>query len=762
MLMILSGFLFISLNAEKTLFKIDDYFDVTYMRAADMTKDGKWLACTVYTMADRRAPRDNYRYGDPTYISPFRVFTYIIDTKTGEKKKLFPRKEQVRSLTWSPDGRMLAFFVLRGGEYRLRIWHRVTGKFENVKVRGYGPIAANSHLCWSPAGRYLHFALRAKDWAAKSVKLFKYVTQGPVIIQDSEEDFLIWGKLRRRRMLMIPVRYDRKARKLHELLPESRILSYRLAEDGSFVVFERDVTKKTDYDVIFGTTNQLEILPLPEGAPKVLLKDYKERRMRWTKDNRTLAWTEKGDVYVMGVDEETPRQLTGETKKDKEESEDKTGKKDRDKDKKEKGKEEKKDKDKKKQRFGIISFSPDGAKLLCSTTPPAEDKEEKTNYSKPPLQYLLIDTKTGEQRLVYELKGKPEDRPKLDFIAWQPQDEHLYFSYSAAGKYDRGLITLDLKDGKTTDLVRSDHLYGDWMMSESGKMFVFSEAGGDGPAEWYSADEGFSRVQKLTDLNPQLNDKVLSHMELISYRDSDGKTLYGILYYPANWQKGKKYPLVTEVYERFFHNRFNATANIFTSAGYAVLRPSVDFETGYPGEAWAKGALSAVNKVIEMGVADPEKLGIQGTSYGGYATVLLITQTDRFKAAINNSGKVNMVSFYTQSPRLGVRNTHAPEKSQDRIGGTMWQYPERYLAHSAILFADRIKTPLLCITGDQDHNVEELQSQEIYYALRRLGKKVVWLRYHNGGHGGPDTAAERKDMYKRMLDWYDKYLKKNK
>lgn len=188
----------------------------------------------------------------------------------------------------------------------------------------------------------------------------------------------------------------------------------------------------------------------------------------------------------------------------------------------------------------------------------------------------------------------------------------------------------------------------------------------------------------------------------------------------------------------------------------------MDFETGYPGEAWAKGALSAVNKVIEMGVADPEKLGIQGTSYGGYATVLLITQTDRFKAAINNSGKVNMVSFYTQSPRLGVRNTHAPEKSQDRIGGTMWQYPERYLAHSAILFADRIKTPLLCITGDQDHNVEELQSQEIYYALRRLGKKVVWLRYHNGGHGGPDTAAERKDMYKRMLDWYDKYLKKNK
>jgi hypothetical protein len=68
---------------------------------------------------------------------------------------------------------------------------------------------------------------------------------------------------------------------------------------------------------------------------------------------------------------------------------------------------------------------------------------------------------------------------------------------------------------------------------------------------------------------------------------------------------------------------------------------------------------------------------------------LLITQTDRFKAAINISGKVDMVSFYTDSPRLGVRNIHAPEKSQDRIGGTLWEYPERYLEHSAILQADR-------------------------------------------------------------------------
>jgi dipeptidyl aminopeptidase/acylaminoacyl peptidase len=126
----------------------------------------------------------------------------------------------------------------------------------------------------------------------------------------------------------------------------------------------------------------------------------------------------------------------------------------------------------------------------------------------------------------------------------------------------------------------------------------------------------------------------------------------------------------------------------------------VNLEIGHPGEAWVKGVTAAANKLIEMGIADPDRLGVQGTSYGGYATNLIVTQTNRFKAAINISGKVNMVSFYTDSPRLGVRNTHAPEKSQDRLGATLWQQPQKYIEHSAIMNADRIKTPLLLMTGE--------------------------------------------------------------
>lgn len=726
---------FPALSQEKSLFTIDDYFQVKSMRVADMTEKGRWLACTVQKRADR-LPRNNYRYGDPTYVAPFQVKVVMINTQNGETLEILDKKEQARGFSWSPDGKTLAFFHWKKKNYNLILWKRETGDLETINISH--KIASDSYLNWSPDGKKLYFAVRASDWEEKSSQMFQKATKGPIIIQDSKKPFLMWEKIRRRDLLKIPVVWDKDERALNKLLPEIPLVSLQVSKDGRFMVYEQDVTEETSYKVIFGKRKELKLLDFSKGGPRTLLEPYMKRRIRWSKDHRVLAYSEDGDVFVMNVREKSPRCLTEKKK-------------------------EKKDKRKKedeKQKFNVLRVSPHGRALLCSSSPPVPEEEQPYRKRTSAQQYWLFDAQTGERRLIHELAQEPRERPHLDVVNWSPDGKILYFSYSAPDKYDRGLKKLNLENLRMTDLIRSDHRYRRWEMSENGKVFVFTDSDGDYPAEWYSADKEFSNIQKLTDLNPHLKDKALSHTHLITYRDIDGKKLHGVLYYPANYEEGKRYPLITEVYEKYFHNGFHSKLNIFTSAGYAVLHPSVDFNKGYPGEAWAKGALSAINKVIEMGVADPEKLGIQGTSYGGYATVLLIAQTDRFKAAINNSGKVNMVSFYTQSPRLGVRNIHAPERSQDRIGGTLWEYPERYLAHSAILFAGRIQTPLLCITGDQDPNVEELQSQEIYYALRRLGKKVVWLRYHNGAHGGPQNNEERKHMYKKMMDWYDTHLKK--
>jgi dipeptidyl aminopeptidase/acylaminoacyl peptidase len=120
---------------------------------------------------------------------------------------------------------------------------------------------------------------------------------------------------------------------------------------------------------------------------------------------------------------------------------------------------------------------------------------------------------------------------------------------------------------------------------------------------------------------------------------------------------------------------------------------------------------------------------------------------------------VDLISFYTDSPRLGVRNVNAAEKTQDRIGATMWQQPQKYVQHSAVMFADRITTPLMLITGALDSNVPADNTREMYYALRRLGKECVWVNYMNGGHGGGTATAEDfLDMQRRMLQWYDSKL----
>ena len=289
---------------------------------------------------------------------------------------------------------------------------------------------------------------------------------------------------------------------------------------------------------------------------------------------------------------------------------------------------------------------------------------------------------------------------------------------------------------------------------------LFLQSDGDRPDDLYIADAGLSEIRRLTELNPWIRDKKMTQSELISYRDVDGDELYGILYYPADYEEGKKYPLVCEIYERFFNNGYRSSANIIANEGYFMFRPSVDLEQGYPGEAWMKGVTSGINKLIDLGLVDEDKLGVHGTSYGGYAASLLITQTDRFAAAINISGKVNIISFLGDSPKIGTRNYAAAEVGQDRIGETLWEAPMKYFAHSAVLYADRINTPHLLLTGEGDWNVPGTNTRELYYALRRLGKKVVWVNYMKAGHGGgwAGTDEDYFDQWKRILDWYRTYF----
>jgi dipeptidyl aminopeptidase/acylaminoacyl peptidase len=707
----------------------EDILNVRTANVLDLSDDGRRVAIGVRRLADN-ATTDHRRYGDPTYVAPSMVELMVIDTATGAADRVGKGLLNVRQAAWDASGAKLAVLTAAettDGLPQTTVWiYDADRRTLHEVPRQAGPaVAANSQLAWTPDGTKLFVALRSpvEDRAAQAA--FKTLVSGPIVVQSSKP-FLDWDAMRRSNRKQALAEIDPATGAANVIVPAAPITNYELARDGSLVTWLEDSTTKTSYDVIFGTDNAARMLTRG-GQPKTILdaRTLKTNTPRWSDDQRILAYAEKGEVFVQRIDEDQPRSITPKPKKDSADPPPAAG-------------------EAEAESFAVVSFSRDGSKLLLTS--------KKGWY--------VASVADGTRDRVLTLDDTNAERnPKLTAVAWTPSGDAILVQYGEPDRWDRGLSRLDLKTRALTSLARDHGVYQGFRVARDGRTIVFQKSDGTRPADLYAADSGFTNVRKLTDLNPWIARKALPASELVSYRDADGKVLYGVLRYPVGYEKGRTYPTVFEIYETFFDNGFNGRAAMLAGQGYAVFHPSVNLVVGRPGESWAKGVTAAANKLIDMGVADPDRLGVHGTSYGGYATVLLLTETDRFKAAINISGKVNMVSFYTDSERLGVRNTHAPEKSQDRIGGTLWEFPERYIEHSAIFRLDRVKTPLLTISGDQDPNVPANQSRELYYALRRLGKDVEWVRYVNGGHRPPNSVAESIDFEQRIVAWYDKYLK---
>jgi dipeptidyl aminopeptidase/acylaminoacyl peptidase len=718
-------------SAQAPRFTITDVLDTRSLGTALLSPDGRFAVVTSGSLRDRIGI-DNTRFGDPTYTPPNVAEARLIDIRTGVSTPLFDGKRQVRGFEWSPDGSRIAWIERHGDQFRLVILDRATRRVRPVTLPA-DRILGGGTPQWSADGTRLIFAVRTAEWARQARERFLRETQGAIVVNSSDDPFLNWEYIRRMGLRSAVVSWDAATGRTSELLPEADQTDWALGADGT-LRWHEDITKKTDYATILGRENKVLTRPLAGGTPKVLLASLKDVTIRWSGDGLRYAYSKEGALYAGAVTDSAPKKLAGPP-----------------------------------------PAKPDS--LLPDTTARRLDREarDRERYTAVRLNHTgdfliassneaiwLFDVATGAKDRIVETpaESKAPEAPRYAVVAWSRDGADVYLSYSSRTAWERGFARWDRTGKKLDHLVKDGHLYRNLQVSDDGQTLLFSRAPGNHPSDLYVADRAFQQVRRLTELNPGIESKV-SRTALIDYLDVDGKKLRGVLYYPQEYREGSRYPTVFLVYETFFDDSYNATINFLTARGYAVMQPSVNLVQGYPGEAWLKGVTAAANRLIDLGVADKDKLAVHGTSYGGYATNLLVAQTDRFAAAINISGKANMVSFYTDSPRLGTRNTHAPERSQDRIGGTLWEQPMKYLDHSAVLMADRIKTPLLLMTGHEDHNVPERTTSEMYYALRRLGRRVEWVSYTRGGHGMPTTTvAEVEDYHNRIVAWYDRYLKK--
>lgn len=702
-------------------FTARDALGVTVTSVVDLSGDGRWLLVTASLRGDALGI-DFRRDGDPTYVRPGRTKVQLIETATGTARDVLAALTNVRQVALSRDGSKVALLVERSGGLELSIWDRASGKRTLLALPNGQGIAENSDLRFTRDGRAVYVMLRSTAHSAALKAEFERITKGPVFVQDGSDPFLAWDGMRRQGNIRSIARVDLTSGKFTELVPETGISSFHVSDDDSLVVYQQDITPKTDYDIIFGTENKLLAratsgsTPVP---PRTLLVTTKGTTVVWAPDGRRFAYAKDGKLYTQTVlSSDAPVLLAGG------------------------------DSARVEERFTPVRFTPSADAIVLS------------NRQGLWLQPLPTAGGVGTPERIVETSDSAASSPRYTVAGWSHDGRYLYLTYASRQRWERGYVRYDRQSRELEDVVKDGRIYSGLRIARAADVAVFMIADGNRPADVYGAVQSQMGVRRLTNANPQLASKAFGRTELVSYHDIDGKSRFAVVHYPPSYDSGRKYPTVFNVYEDFFDDTFDAAANVLAGAGYVVVKPSVGFDIGYPGEAWLKGVTAAANKLVEMGVADSARLGVHGTSYGGYATNLLITQTQRFKAAINISGKVDIISFYTDSPRLGVRNIHAAEKSQDRLGATLWQQPQKYVAHSAIIFADRITTPLLLMTGEQDSNVPAGNTREMYYALRRLGKEVVWVNYMNGGHGTPLTSsAEFVDFHERMVHWYDKYLK---
>lgn len=416
--------------------------------------------------------------------------------------------------------------------------------------------------------------------------------------------------------------------------------------------------------------------------------------------------------------------------------------------------------------FGVAGWTEDDATVLLytkydlwSVASDGSGAERLTDGASEQVRHRLIRPDRG---------GRGATGSSSRGYEWVDLDEPMYFSLYGEWTKKSGYGLLRPRRG-VERLVWLDRNVGSLAKAEDADVYGYIAQAYDDSPDIFVAGPDLSNARQVTTTNPFQSDFAWGRSELIEYVTEKGRRLQGSLIYPAGYEPGKKYPMIVYNYELLSQNvhRYVAPSDrsyyntaVFMSQGYFVLQPDIVFRIRQPGWSVVECIGAAVEKVIEMGVVDPERIGIIGHSMGGFNTSFVATNTHgMFAAAVAGAPITDLVSYYGDHHwGSGVAETDHIETGQERMEVALYEDLQAYIDNSAVYNAHQMTVPLLLEAGDEDGIIAWYQSIMLYNIARRARRNVVMLGYLGEDHGLRQKENQR-DYQQRILAWFGHYLK---
>ncbi len=400
------------------------------------------------------------------------------------------------------------------------------------------------------------------------------------------------------------------------------------------------------------------------------------------------------------------------------------------------------------------ALSPDGSTVLFTSA----SNEQFDHYYNDKL--FVVPVNGGAPRVLL-----PDVPYEVENAQWSKDGRTIYFTANMGVRNE--IMKINVATRQVTQLSKGDHNLGGWSFNDDAGVHLFLRNTAPRPSEVFTLPADGGEMTRVTSVfDDDLATFKTARIEAIRWKGRDGATIEGLLYYPVDYQPGRRYPLIVATHggpassDRF---GFATDYQVYASKGYAVLRPNYRGSTGY-GDAFlrdmVKGyfkqahldVMTGTDHVIAMGIADPTKLVKMGWSAGGHMTNKIITVTDRFKAASSGAGAANWISMYAQSD---IREYRTPW-----FGGTPWQANapiDLYWNHSPLKDVAKVTTPTIFLVGEQDPRVPLPQSVEMYRALKSNGVPTHLYVAPREGHG---WAELRHRLFKLQIEmeWFEKHL----